>query len=120
MTAYYNDVDLVRPAGPGTKPTEAPKATIEADKREPELGGGGGGEPPAIDPIIAGLLKRLPKTGDVWPDTERKLWLQLLEGSFKLIYKDRAELPNAEPRRKLTPEEQHALEDGDNQDWTVR
>jgi hypothetical protein len=33
-------------------------------------------------------LKRLPKSGDVWPEAERKLWLQLLEGSFKLIYKD--------------------------------
>jgi hypothetical protein len=27
---------------------------------------------------------------DVWPEAERKLWLQLLEGSFKLIYKDAA------------------------------
>jgi hypothetical protein len=27
-------------------------------------------------------------TGDVWPEADRKLWLQLLEGSFKLIYKD--------------------------------
>jgi hypothetical protein len=42
-------------------------------------GGGSGGEPPAIDPIIGGLLKRLPKTGDVWPEADRKLWLQLLE-----------------------------------------
>ena len=51
-------------------------------------GGGSGGEPPGIDPIIAGLLKRLPKSGDVWPEAERKLWLELLSGSFKLIYKD--------------------------------
>jgi hypothetical protein len=36
-----------------------------------------------------GLLKRLPKSGDVWPESERKLWLELLEGSFKLIYKDK-------------------------------
>jgi hypothetical protein len=36
-----------------------------------------------------GLLSRLPKTGDVWPETDRKLWLQLLEGSFKLIYRDK-------------------------------
>jgi hypothetical protein len=33
-------------------------------------------------------LKRLPKSGGVWPENERKLWLQLLEGSFKLIYKE--------------------------------
>jgi hypothetical protein len=55
------------------------------------LNGGGGGGPTGLDPIIAGLLKRLPKSGDVWPDSERKLWLQLLEGSFKLIYKDAGE-----------------------------
>jgi hypothetical protein len=41
-----------------------------------------------IDPIIRGLLARLPKSGDVWPEADRKLWLQLLEDSFKLIYKD--------------------------------
>lgn len=59
--------------------------------------GGGGDEPPPIDPIIAGLLKRLPKSGDVWPEAERKLWLQLLEGSFKLIYKDQTPAPSPKP-----------------------
>jgi hypothetical protein len=39
-------------------------------------------------PIIAGLLKRLPKSGAHWPKSQRKLWLQLLEGSFELIYRD--------------------------------
>jgi hypothetical protein len=29
-------------------------------------------------------------SGEVWPEAERKLWLQLLEGSFKLIYKEAA------------------------------
>jgi hypothetical protein len=53
---------------------------------------GGGGEPPKIDPIIQGLLSRLPKSGDVWPEEQRKLWLQLLEGSFRLIYKDKTEV----------------------------
>jgi hypothetical protein len=50
---------------------------------------GGGGGPPRIDPIIQGLLSRLPRSGDVWPEADRKLWLQLLEGSFKLIYRDK-------------------------------
>ncbi len=59
-------------------------------EREGDRGGGsGGGDPPKIDPIIQGLLSRLPKSGDVWPEADRKLWLQLLEGSFKLIYKDK-------------------------------
>ena len=52
-------------------------------------GNGGGRNPPEIDPIIRGLLARLPKTGDVWPESERTPWLELLKGSFKLIYKDK-------------------------------
>jgi hypothetical protein len=55
-------------------------------------GGGGGGGGAVIDPIIQGLLARLPKSGDVWPEEQRKLWLQLLEGSFRLIYKDKTEV----------------------------
>jgi hypothetical protein len=50
--------------------------------------GGGGDDPPGVDPIIQGLLVRLPQSGAVWPEAERKLWLDLLAGSFKLIYKD--------------------------------
>jgi hypothetical protein len=67
---------------------EAPPAPPAVD---PKRGGGGsdGGGQSEIDPIIKGLLARLPKSGEVWPDAERKLWLQLLEGSFKLIYKDK-------------------------------
>jgi hypothetical protein len=63
----------------------------EESKTDQENGGGNGGEgkPPEIDPIIRGLLVRLPRSGDVWPEQERKLWLGLLEGSFKLIYKDK-------------------------------
>ncbi len=72
------------------------------EKREDANGSGdsgGGGDVPPIDPIIAGLLKRLPKSGDVWPETDRKLWLQLLEGSFKLIYKEH---PASSERRMPT------------------
>jgi hypothetical protein len=46
-----------------------------------------------IDPIIRGLLARLPKSGNIWPEAERKLWLDLLAGSFKLIYKDSTDGP---------------------------
>lgn len=75
---------------------EAAGTNTQHDQQSEKLkrgnGGGGGdeGDMPAVDPIIAGLLKRLPKSGDLWPEVERKLWLQLLEGSFKLIYKDKA------------------------------
>jgi len=39
-------------------------------------------------------LGRLPKSGDVWPEADRKLWQDLLAGSFKLIYKDKDEATN--------------------------
>jgi hypothetical protein len=76
---------LVKPGVPSREPPE-----------EPMLGGNGGGgnggdgKPPFphVDPIIQGLLARLPKSGDVWPEAARDLWLELLKGSFKLIYKD--------------------------------
>jgi hypothetical protein len=42
-------------------------------------------EPPAIGPIIAGLLKRLPKSVAMWSKAQRELWQQLLEGRFDLI-----------------------------------
>ena len=48
-----------------------------------------------IDPIIRSLLARLPKSGDIWPEAERKLWIQPLEGSFKLIYKDAGDTATA-------------------------
>jgi hypothetical protein len=61
-------------------------AAPESERDGGNSGAGGGGGPPKIDPIIQGLLARLPKSGAVWAEAERKLWLQLLEGSFKLIY----------------------------------
>lgn len=84
---------LVRPASPGTKPLGASENEAKQDDQSKgERHAGGGGEPPSdIDPIIAGLLKRLPKSGEVWPKAQRKLWLQLLEGSFELIYADKEE-----------------------------
>ena len=72
------NVDKVRDADPN----------VDRGKKDADQGNGGGRNPPHPDPIIQGLLSRLPKAGEVWPDGERKLWLQLLEGSFKLIYKE--------------------------------
>lgn len=71
--------------GAANKPEDEPER--QTKRRN---GGGDDGDPPAIDPIIRGLLERLPKSGEVWPETERKLWLDLLAGSFKLIYKDKS------------------------------
>ncbi|GJL93488.1 hypothetical protein [Hyphococcus sp.] len=70
-----------------TAPTAAPSVEAKRPSERFYGGGDGGGTlPPDIDPIIEGLLKRLPKAGSVWPESEREVWLDLLKGSFKLIY----------------------------------
>lgn len=76
---------FVKPGLAGAKADQEPER--QTFRRH---GGGGGDDPPDMDPIIAGLLKRLPKSGEVWPEAQRKLWLDLLENSFKLIYQDGA------------------------------
>jgi hypothetical protein len=63
-------------------------AAIGETQQESKKSGNGDGGNTGVDPIIAGLLKRLPKSGEKWPKAQRKLWLQLLEGSFDLIYED--------------------------------
>lgn len=69
--------------------SEQPSAESERETAGDANDDANGSEPPLVDPIIQGLLARLPKTGSVWPESERKLWLTLLEGSFKLIYTDK-------------------------------
>lgn len=68
-------------------PTPAPTPPASP---EPKRGGVGGGgyEPPDIDPIIRGLIDRLPPAGGRWSKSKRKLWLQILENSFDLVYED--------------------------------
>jgi hypothetical protein len=41
-----------------------------------------------LDPIIDGLLDRLPAPGEVWPMANRNKWLQVLTLSLGLIYED--------------------------------
>jgi len=44
----------------------------QVQRDDDRAGSGSGDGPTGIDPIIAGLLKRLPKSGNVWPEAERK------------------------------------------------
>jgi hypothetical protein len=56
----------VRPAasaGPGTPPAIDPQKPADPEGRK---GGGADATPPDIDPIIRGLVVRLPKSGDIW------------------------------------------------------
>ena len=51
---------------------------------------------PDLDPIILGLIHRLPATGDVWPMRHRKQWLELMAGTFNLVYEDEDGQNNSE------------------------
>ena len=77
---------------PHQQPYHGTCGQLSAGQLPPRLEGGGrsgsGGGDKEIHPIIRGLLARLPKSAEVRPEAERKLWLDLLARSFKLIYKD--------------------------------
>lgn len=68
-------------------------------------GDGGGDGPTGLDPVIKSLVDKLPPPNSVWADPDRKLWLQILESSFKLVYKD-------EPIALPPPISKPAEEDG--------
>ena len=51
--------------------------------RPPSFAGGGGS---ALDPLIAGLLDRLPPAGESWSMEKRKKWLQTFEANLEMIY----------------------------------
>jgi len=81
-------------------------STIDPDRLiEPMLGGGPGSPPPpaavgrsvaptsfagggvaALDPLIGGLLDRLPPPGQPWQMEKRKKWLQTFEANLEMIY----------------------------------
>jgi len=57
-----------------------------------------------FDPIIRGLMQRLPKPGEVWADHARKEWLATLEANLKLIYPDaEQQKPAGAPHAVATP-----------------
>jgi len=76
---------LVRPsfsATPTTKPIE-PQAGQWTDEKP---GGSGGGKPP-LDPLLRGLVDRLPAADTDWSRDDRIKWLQTAANIFDLIYK---------------------------------
>jgi hypothetical protein len=78
-------------SAPDSHGEQAPSGASDNYAKAPPTAYGGGRppiDPPDVDPIIAGLLQRLPAAGANWPDAQRKIWLGLMENSFKLIYSD--------------------------------
>lgn len=51
-------------------------------------GGSGGGHtpPPGLDPVIAGLLGKLPEPNSRWPKEGRRRWLQTFVNAIDLVY----------------------------------
>lgn len=96
---------LVRPTA---KATSTPPAGNEP--LPPSSGDAGGGGRKSLDPILQGLIDRLPPVGEVWPTEERKLWLGILENSFQLVYKDQVhQLPGLSAVSAAAP----VVNDGD-------
>jgi hypothetical protein len=71
----------------------APAEKHEENKRRDSGGVGDGDEPSGLHPFVQGLLKELPKAGDVWPEEKRKLWLDTAASIFKMICKDNDVMP---------------------------
>ena len=69
---------------------------VEEDKSPPGGGGNGGGggdDFAGLDPLVAGLLRRMPKAGEKWPVVERARWLQTLAMNLSFIHADEADGP---------------------------
>ena len=85
---------LVRPAGLGTDGISKREEGLETPPADEGKGDGGatggqsGSSDKKIDPIIRALLAHLPPPKSVWPNDAREAWLNLLKGSFALIYKE--------------------------------
>lgn len=96
---------LVRPRldSTGSAPQETqPPPSVHGDRHQHSgtngSGSGGPPTPPAIDPIIQGLINRLPPSGEKWAKAKRKLWLQILENSFDLVYEDSGQETKADDK----------------------
>jgi hypothetical protein len=61
-----------------------PAAVVAPIKRPASFAGGGGGA--SLDPLIIGLLDRLPPPGESWSIEKRKKWLQTFEANLEMIY----------------------------------
>lgn len=88
------DDRLVRPKiETPAKQDEGSDGNVDADQREREKererernrqdhGGGGGPQ----DPLIVGLVKRLPQAGATWDADARAVWLRLATSIFDMVY----------------------------------
>jgi hypothetical protein len=79
---------LVRPAIKDGGASETP-ADDGGKKNDGGNGGGDGDNPFAgLDPLVQGLLQRMPKTGEEWSIADRRFWLQTLAMNLSFIHRD--------------------------------
>lgn len=82
------------------RPTIKQGDTPHEEREKPSGGGGdgsgaGGGDGfSGLDPLVAGLLRRMPKAGEKWPVSERARWLQTLAMNLSFIHADEADGPS--------------------------
>lgn len=69
------------------KPAVGTPLSGQTDASLPEAKvGGGGDEPPPLDPFIQGLLRKLPKPDTPWSIQDQAKWLRTAASIFGLIY----------------------------------
>lgn len=90
--ANFYEVGRDRLVRPTIKQGEDIPHDEDKSKKKPEGSGGGGGDDfDGLDPLIAGLLRRMPKAGEPWPIKERARWLQTLAMNLSFIHEDSGE-----------------------------
>jgi hypothetical protein len=84
----YGSSKLVYPAIGTVNESQKSKETDETPDEPKSKNGNGGGEGGGQHPLIEGLIKALPKSGDRWPMEARRKWLQAAAMNFDYVYTD--------------------------------
>src|SRR2546421_550330 len=50
-----------------------------------------------VHPLIAGLLRELPRPGDEFPREKQEDWIAIAKATFRLIYRSNEVAPNSSP-----------------------
>ena len=82
---------LVKPHFAGDREDRADD--VKADPPKDDFGGGGGDGGGGQDPLIIGLVNRLPVVGSDWGANDRVAWLTLATSIFDVVYGKEAEIP---------------------------
>lgn len=48
-----------------------------------------------LDPIVWGLLEKVPAPGETWPKAQRQAWLNILTQTFDMLYPEEKPAPHA-------------------------